>query len=378
MVRGNLHRALLEDLLAAPGCDAGWAAFLLRTCDAVGGSTANFIAHDFSSGDTQIAITARTDPAAIAAYAAHWHRFDPWAASPLTPQSREGSVLHGEALIAPNALHRTAFFNDFGRLHGIVGLAGFIEVSPRSLSCLSIVAPATRSKFSRADATFLESLLPSVRRALELHRRLAGAELVTLHSAAVLDRLSHAVLFLSRSGAILSTNRVADEILRARDGLSAERGELRGATTEATSQLRLVLAAAVKRDPAKAGDAVTLSLPRPSQKRSLSVVVAPLPMHRRALVVDDARVVMFVADPDRTLAIDPDAVRCLLHLTPAEAHLTCCVTAGMSLDEAATHLGLQRETVRSRLKVIFQKTGTHRQADLVRLALIAAGQIGGK
>jgi DNA-binding CsgD family transcriptional regulator len=369
---------LLEDLLAAPGCEAGWSEFLLHTCDAIGGSTASFIAHDFSSADTQIAITARTDPAAIAAYAAHWHRFDPWAASPLTLESRAGSVLHGDALIAPNALRRTAFFNDFGRLHGIVGLAGFIEVSPRSLSCLSVVGPAHRRGFSCDDASFLESLLPSVRRALELHRRLAGAELVTLHSAAVLDRLSHGVLFLSGRGAILSTNRAADEILRARDGLSAERGELRGATAEATRQLRIALAAAANRVPANAGDAITVSLCRSSQKRRLSVLVAPLPVHRRALVADDARMVMFVTDPDRTAAIDPDMVRCLLHLTYAEARLTCSLAAGMTLNEAALHLGVQRETVRSRLKGIFQKTDTHRQAELVRLVLMAAGEPTGK
>jgi DNA-binding CsgD family transcriptional regulator len=37
--------------------------------------------------------------------------------------------------------------------------------------------------------------------------------------------------------------------------------------------------------------------------------------------------------------------------------------------EAGERLGLRRETVRSRLKAIFEKTNTHRQGELVRLVL---------
>jgi DNA-binding CsgD family transcriptional regulator len=45
------------------------------------------------------------------------------------------------------------------------------------------------------------------------------------------------------------------------------------------------------------------------------------------------------------------------------------------MQEAGAALGLRRETVRSRVKAIFEKTQTHRQADLVRLILNASPYI---
>jgi len=52
--------------------------------------------------------------------------------------------------------------------------------------------------------------------------------------------------------------------------------------------------------------------------------------------------------------------------------LTHLVAQGITLDEASARLGLRVETVRTRLKTIFEKTDTHRQADLVRLVLLSA------
>jgi DNA-binding CsgD family transcriptional regulator len=52
-------------------------------------------------------------------------------------------------------------------------------------------------------------------------------------------------------------------------------------------------------------------------------------------------------------------------LTPAEARLVVHLVAGASLRSCAKALGIKYETVRSYLKSAFQKTGTHRQAELV-------------
>src|SRR5262245_33250726 len=52
-------------------------------------------------------------------------------------------------------------------------------------------------------------------------------------------------------------------------------------------------------------------------------------------------------------------------LTPSQARLVIHLTAGHSLRSSAKALGVKYETVRSYLKSVFQKTGTHRQAELV-------------
>ena len=54
-------------------------------------------------------------------------------------------------------------------------------------------------------------------------------------------------------------------------------------------------------------------------------------------------------------------------LTFAEAKLAAALANGTSLEEAAEELHISRETARSQLKIVFGKTDTHRQSQLVAL-----------
>ena len=52
-------------------------------------------------------------------------------------------------------------------------------------------------------------------------------------------------------------------------------------------------------------------------------------------------------------------------LSRGEARLVALLFAGASLRSCAQALGIKYESARSYLKSVFQKTGTHRQAELV-------------
>lgn len=59
-------------------------------------------------------------------------------------------------------------------------------------------------------------------------------------------------------------------------------------------------------------------------------------------------------------------------LTPAEIRLVLPLLKGTGLRAAASELGISNNTAKSRLRSIFEKTGTHRQAQLVSLLLSSA------
>jgi DNA-binding CsgD family transcriptional regulator len=63
-------------------------------------------------------------------------------------------------------------------------------------------------------------------------------------------------------------------------------------------------------------------------------------------------------------------------LTPAEARLAALLAEGKHLDAAAALLGITLHTARTHLKRIFSKTAAQSQADLVRLVLDLANQVG--
>jgi DNA-binding CsgD family transcriptional regulator len=197
---------------------------------------------------------------------------------------------------------------------------------------------------------------------------------MALNATAVLDRLPHGVLLVSKTGAVLSTNRAADEILRVRDGLTSDGGELRASTIPLTNRLRAAVLAASRTGAGVAieGGDPSLILPRPSGRPPLSVTIAPLPARRAEIAADSATAIIFVSDPDRSSIPDIAAFRSMFGLTPAESELVRRLAAGLSLEDSAAELEVRLDTVRSRLKIVFQKTNTHRQADLVRLVLTTA------
>lgn len=71
--------------------------------------------------------------------------------------------------------------------------------------------------------------------------------------------------------------------------------------------------------------------------------------------------------PDRRRAPDLTEFARLFRLTPAEKTLCVMLAGGSTLSEAATALGVTPETTRQRVKSIFQKTGTHRQTELISM-----------
>jgi DNA-binding CsgD family transcriptional regulator len=63
----------------------------------------------------------------------------------------------------------------------------------------------------------------------------------------------------------------------------------------------------------------------------------------------------------------------LLGLTPAEARIAALVGGGESPREAADALGVTYNTVRSSLKLVFDKLGVGRQSELARVVARLAG-----
>jgi len=118
-----------------------------------------------------------------------------------------------------------------------------------------------------------------------------------------------------------------------------------------------------------------LAFGRPSGRRPLMAFVAPLTRRLDFFSNSQPPVAMvIVSDPERVPVPDAEALRGLFGLTSGEAALTRLVAQGVTLEDAAVRLGLRVETVRTLLKTIFEKTDTHRQADLVRLVLLTAVQ----
>lgn len=82
-----------------------------------------------------------------------------------------------------------------------------------------------------------------------------------------------------------------------------------------------------------------------------------------------ARAILVLTDLGKRPKVEAELVIAAFALTPAEAQLAIRIATGTSLEQVADELGICRETARRHLKVVFSKTGTHRQGELVALLL---------
>jgi DNA-binding CsgD family transcriptional regulator len=118
-------------------------------------------------------------------------------------------------------------------------------------------------------------------------------------------------------------------------------------------------------------------LQRPSLKRPLTVVAAPLAVEAAWFLAHPPAAILFVNDPEQSCAVPlPNQLRAAFGLTPTEALVAARIFEGEGLRPAAEALGMGVTTARTHLQRIFDKTGTRKQAELVRMLARALPNLG--
>jgi len=180
------------------------------------------------------------------------------------------------------------------------------------------------------------------------------AQAATHIELAALAQVGLGAIALDRNGRALAVNAA----VQFGDGLemveAQPRASHRGDQAALAAAIQQALAPAVPDQPP--GQRVTLR--RPSGRRPLLV---------GTLSLSGATALMVITDLDDGLAPEAAELQRLFGLTPREAEFAALLATGICIDQAAESMAISRAHARQRLKVIFHKTETHRQAELVAL-----------
>jgi DNA-binding CsgD family transcriptional regulator len=186
---------------------------------------------------------------------------------------------------------------------------------------------------------------------------------------AALDQLDQGIILLDGLRLVHFANRTARAICAESDGLRLNGCALIAtAAAEDRSLLRAAQCAVIR------GQSTSLRLSRPSLRRPLSLLVAPLnsPRGRAGPVA-----LLMIADPDRHTAPPMDRLIQVFGLTVAEAQVARQLMQGLDIAGTAARLGIGSRTLRAHLRRVLAKTGTHRRSELIRLLLQEArGMLG--
>lgn len=172
-------------------------------------------------------------------------------------------------------------------------------------------------------------------------------------------------LLLNRDGQVIAMN----ALVGLGDGLDLVEGRMRAAYASEQDALDRAVAIAVSQAaPSELPTPSPALLHRPSGRRPLIVRIARL-FDVTPNPVAEARALVSVIDTASAPIPTSRLLRDLFGLTPKEAELAVLLGEGLTLTRAAELSHISAPHARQRLKLVFHKTETSRQSELITLLL---------
>jgi len=257
-------------------------------------------------------------------------------------------------------LSRDPYYQEFLRPIGYFWHAAVrLDADPGNGIALSLKRPLKAGPYERQDAIPLNSVLPDLRAAARIARRIVQAE--AGGAAKLLHSRGDPVFELDASGKVLRTHVFRDDPTRP---VRILRRRLIANDRLAQPTLDRAIAIATT----SPGAPAIVSLADAAGTRYFLQIV---PVGGRAcdvfLAATAVAVLINVAQRGIPLNLERDTLRTAFALTDREVEVAIALAGGLSVADIAKRLRIQVGTTRDYLKSVFEKTGTCRQAELVAL-----------
>jgi DNA-binding CsgD family transcriptional regulator len=186
----------------------------------------------------------------------------------------------------------------------------------------------------------------------------------------VLDGLSVGLILIDANGRIVHANTAGSDMLGAGDLLRSIGGRLVAGDAQVEHSLRETAAAAANGDQAVGARSIVVPLRARDEAR---YVAHMLPLsggagaRGRAGAAHSAAAALFVRKAELQYPSPPEVIGRTFDLTPAELRVLLGIVQIGGVPEVAAAFGVADTTVKTHLSRLYAKTGTARQADLVKL-----------
>ncbi len=232
--------------------------------------------------------------------------------------------------------------------------------------------PPDGPTFSAADVRAFERMSVHMTRALQVAVRLERAAEQRDRVVHAFDGLSLGVLMVDARGKLLYANAAAETLLRRRVGMEVRDGMLRTAVPQDQARLDALLRAVLPQRGPLAGDGLaSATIGAVAPGTTLTVRAVRVVSEQARYLARGAAALLTFEDPAGVSEGRAVALGRIFGATPAESRLAIALARGESVRQAAERLGVTYGTARGYLKILFRKTETHRQAQLVSRVIAA-------
>jgi DNA-binding CsgD family transcriptional regulator len=236
-------------------------------------------------------------------------------------------------------------------------------------SFLAILRNTAQGHVNDSTIAVFRNLRQHLERALQIGRRIERLVQESEAAWTTIDRSPRGVFVLDGDLRVYHSNAEARRILGDSDCLRIVQGRLQA--TKSTDDIRLqsliAEAAAAAATRSQLHEISSIVIERPTGSCPLIASAAPSFAPPGTLIVCRPGVVVFVRDPADEFRQSVRRFSRDHNLTPKENLLVESLLSGDSLKHYSKKEAISEETARWHLKNVFQKTGCHRQSELIAL-----------
>lgn len=259
----------------------------------------------------------------------------------------------------PEELESDPFYNEFLRPHGLGWCVGTVIHPPAGDPVvLSIEKAYDKGPVERTAVDTLNSLRPHLERAASLSAA-AGRENARA-IVGLLQNIGVPAAVLRRGGQSMVVNQLllncAPTI-----GISTDR---RVTFSDPEAHAAFAKALALIADPLSGVSRRSLVISDSHHSPHLSAHLIRFDDSARRIFSEAETILIVIHEKDQP-ALEPSLLTTLFDLTPTEARIASLLVRGHSVRSIANMQGVETNTIRMQLKSVFNKTGIHRQAQLV-------------
>jgi DNA-binding CsgD family transcriptional regulator len=355
---GNIYNAALDSAM--------WPEVLAAIAGYVGGQAAGLVSKNSAGGVCTVHHQFGFDAGHVQLYMDEYWRMDPLGVSVFFPTEQPTTV---EDYVPHDEFREGRFYREWGQPQGwIDAVSVVLEKSPTNCSSIVVARHETRGLVDRATSARMGHIGPHIRRAVQISKLVDVGQAESATFAAVFDGLSAGVFLVDAGARIAHANLAGRAILTAEGPLSSVRGRLVARDSAIDQALRAALATVAKGDPEIGDGAIVVPLTSEDNERYVAHLL-PLTSGAgpRAGISGKAVAALFVHKAAMDRPSLPESVARHYKLTPTELRVLLGIVEVGGAPEVADALGIADNTVKTHLGRVYQKTGTRRQADLVKL-----------
>ncbi|HWE18686.1 MAG TPA: LuxR family transcriptional regulator [Hyphomicrobiaceae bacterium] len=359
--------ALIGDIYDAALDPALWVDVLARCARYVGGPAALLVSRDTADPTHSAAYYSGFDPQFKQHIVEKHVKIDPLMMNHIF--ARIGEPIATTDVIPNREFRRAPAYREWGRPQGLIDVLHVaLDKSATSAALFSVFRHKRDGRVDNAMRRRMWFIHPHIRRAVLIGRviRLQTAKAATFADA--LDGISAGMFLVDARGRIIHTNASGHALLTEGRLLHSAGGKLAANDASAEKTLHEVFIAAGSGDVAVGTKAIAVPVMKRDGERFVAHVL-PLTSgaRRRAGTSYGAAAALFVHKAALEVASPPEAIAKTFKLTPSELRVLLAIVEVGGVPEAAEALGVGPGTVKTHLLRVFAKTGTSRQAELVKL-----------